>query len=85
MRTLNLCQCGAKPAIVEVPGPKPIRPRMGRMRDNVRERVVCEFCGNASGIHHNRRALRREWNSAGWCGQSEWRGLKPQGREAVAV
>ncbi len=85
MRTLNRCQCGAKPEVVEVPGPKPLRPRMGRMRDNIHERVVCPFCGNASGVHTKRAKLRREWNSAGWCGQSEWRGLKPQIREAVAI
>lgn len=72
MNRLNRCQCGAKPSIVKVHAPKTVtRPRMGRMRDNVRERAVCEFCGNATGIHHNRADLRRDWNSAGWCGQSE--------------
>ena len=71
MNKLNRCQCGAKPAIAEVPGTRPLRRRMGRMRVNVRERVVCPFCGNASGLHHNRADLRREWNSAGWCGQAE--------------
>lgn len=78
MKTLRRCQCGGKPAIVEVPGPKPIRPRMQRMRDNVHERAECPFCGNATGVHSKRAKLRREWNTAGWCGQAEVREPEPR-------
>jgi len=37
----------------------------------IRERVVCPFCGNATAARAHRADLRREWNSAGWCGQAE--------------
>lgn len=78
MKTLRTCQCGGKPAIVEVPGPKPIRPRMQRMRDGVRERAECPMCGNATGVHSKRAKLRREWNTAAWCGQVEVRDPEPR-------
>mgnify|MGYP001332701547 CR=1 FL=1 len=71
MKTLRKCQCGAKPQIVEVATVRAMRPRRGHMRDNVRERAQCPFCGNATAAHAHRADLRREWNSAGWCGQAE--------------
>lgn len=83
MNALRKCQCGAKPQIAEVPTVRFLRPRSGKhMRDNVRERAQCPFCGNATAAHAHRADLRREWNSAGWCGQAEVVGLEAGGQRS---
>jgi hypothetical protein len=61
MMNCKKCQCGASPLYRVV--------RTGR------ERIECPFCGNRTGAGSRRQALREEWNSAGWCGQAEVRGL----------
>ncbi|HRR34739.1 MAG TPA: hypothetical protein P5026_11605 [Kiritimatiellia bacterium] len=68
---LRRCQCGARPLYRAERGDM----RGGR-RAPVRERIVCAFCGNATSAGGSRRALRAEWDSAGWCGQA---GADPDG------
>lgn len=71
MMSVKTCQCGATPIFNVVRGTK----RGHRIR-SVRERISCPFCGNQTSASSSRFDLRAEWNSAGWCGQAEVRGLE---------
>jgi len=67
----NKCQCGAT-ARYRVERAD-IR---GRRRRPIRERLVCPVCGNSTGPHASRQALRGEWELSGWCGQAEVREME---------
>lgn len=71
MRGCNKCQCGATPLYHVARGMK-----RGFRRAAVRERIACPFCGNQTAARSSRHELRKEWNSAGWCGQAEVRGQR---------
>jgi len=70
MMSCKKCQCGSTPLYNVVRQNK-----RGFRRPAVRERIACPFCGNQTSASSSRHALREEWNSAGWCGQAEVRGL----------
>lgn len=70
MRKLRACQCGGVP--VYKPGAAKVKGRTGRPRTpKGSERLECPACGNRTAERCGREALAEEWNSAGWCGQTE--------------
>jgi hypothetical protein len=74
MMSRKKCQCGATPLW------RVLRDtRKGYRMAAVRERLECPHCGNMTAPNKSRQALREEWNSAGWCGQAEVRGVRGLG------
>lgn len=69
MRRLELktCQCGRKPVWTPVKNSR----KPGRRSAASPEKIVCQVCGNSAGPGSSREHLADEWNSAGWCGQSQ--------------